>query len=69
MRPCTAAVHAPYTMPSDSADALIGRNTRSGLNSVITFSRMRKNFAPSRAKRIFDLPIRGRAATGSKATL
>ena len=35
---------------------LIGRNTRSGLNSVTIFRTIRKNFAPSRASLIFDVP-------------
>jgi hypothetical protein len=42
---------------------------RRGLKMVTIFSRMRKNFAPSRAKRIFDRPTRGCASIGSKATL
>ena len=36
--------------------ALIGTKILSGLKIVITFSRIRKNFAPSRASRIFDCP-------------
>ena len=41
---------------------------RSGLKMVITRSRIRKNFTPSRAKRIFECPVRCRACTGSKRT-
>src|SRR5690349_5365624 len=52
-----------------NVDTLTGTKIRSGLKIVITFNRIRKNLAPSRAKRIFDRPTRGRARTGSKATL
>ena len=45
--------------------ALIGRKTRSGLKSVTMRRMIRRNFAPSRASRIFDVPTRGRASTGS----
>ena len=39
------------------------------LKIVTIFSRIRKNFAPSRANRILDVPCRRRASIGSKATL
>src|SRR4029453_16028698 len=48
---------------------LIGTKIRSGLKIVMIFSRMRKNFAPSFASLIFDLPDRCSASIGSKHTL
>jgi hypothetical protein len=42
--------------PSTKAARLSGRNTRSGLKSVTTRRMIRRNFTPSRASRIFDLP-------------
>ena len=42
---------------------------RSGLKIVMTRSMISRNFGPSRDRRIFDVPTRGRASTGSKATL
>jgi len=36
---------------------------------VTTFSTISPNLMPSRVRWIFDLPIRGTASTGSKATL
>src|SRR5438034_1238739 len=48
---------------------LIGRKTRSGLKSVTIFRTIIVNFAPSRARRIFEAPARARACTGSNATL
>ncbi len=42
---------------------------RSGLKMVMTFSKISRNFAPSLASRIFDVPTRGSAPIGSNATL
>ncbi len=47
----------------------IGRKMRSGLKIVMTRIMMRRNFGPSRERRIFEAPTRGRASTGSNATL
>ena len=47
----------------------MGRKIRSGLKTVMTFSRIRKNFAPSDTSLIFDCPSRAPTAIGSKRTL
>ena len=49
-----------------TATALIGRNTRSGLKIVTILKMMRKNFAPSRASRIFDVPTRAVAPRSAR---
>ena len=59
----------PYAHPKTNVARAIGRNTRSGLNSVTIFRMITKNFAPSGASLIFDVPTRCRASIGSKATL
>ena len=61
--------HAPYAAPTAKAIPLTGAKMRSGLKMVMTFSKIRKNFAPSLASRIFECPTRGSAAIGSNATL
>ena len=43
--------------PSANVTALTGTKILSGLKIVTIFSRIRKNFAPSRASLIFDLPV------------
>src|SRR6266567_7218857 len=62
-------VHAAYDAPRTNAAALMGRKMRSGLKSVTILKMMIRNFAPSRARRILDCPVRCRARIGSNATL
>ncbi len=57
-RCCVNAVQTAYAVPVRNDMAAIGRNTRSGLNIVITRSMMSRNFGPSRESRIFDVPTR-----------
>ena len=53
---CVADRPARRANPSAKVTTLIGTKIRSGLKMVMIFSRIRKNFAPSRASLIFDLP-------------
>ena len=66
---CVKMVHTAYAAPTRNAAALIGRKIRSGLKIVITLSRMSRKPTPSAPRRIFELPSRCRASTGSKRTL
>src|SRR4030095_12410492 len=61
--------HSPYTIPTKTLVPASGMKTRSGLKMVTIFTMITKNLAPSRARRIFDVPTRARASVGSKATL
>src|SRR5688500_6658860 len=69
MRAWTATFQMPYAIPRSSETMLIGTKIRSGLKIVITRSRIKKNFAPSRASFTFEWPTRGRASMGSNLTL
>mgnify|MGYP003346896282 CR=1 FL=1 len=59
----TPTMHVPGVLPGQTI-TLTGTNTRSGLNIVTTFSRIRKNLAPSRLSRIFETPRRASASIG-----
>src|SRR5829696_2814854 len=66
---CVAIVHAAYNAPTEKQTMLTGRKTRSGLKNVTTFTMIMKNFAPSRANLILELPCRRPASIGTNSTL
>ena len=55
-----------YPAPSAKNAPAMGRKIRSGLKTVITFSRIIRNRAPSDTSLIFDFPSLAATVIGSK---